>query len=174
MRNRLLLVFLLLLAACSDKKSNEKKDPTTRPTALAGALPTLPNAQPLPTLNIPIAVDDARFPIEPSTEGKVLYDLYCSPCHGLDGQGQAADATGLITAPPHNNSGHTWHHPDQANFATVYTGRHVEGAYNMPRFGGTLTPDQIISILGYIKTWWGEEELATQREITLNFIEERK
>lgn len=173
-RNLILLLGILVITACSSEQPQPTPAPTERPTALAGVIPTLPGALPPPTLAIPIAVDDPRFPIEPDGAGQALYEQHCGACHGIDGAGQPPDASGLITAPPHDNSGHTWHHPDQANFATVYTGRHVPGAYPMPAFDDKLSTEEIISILAYIKQWWGEQERATQREITLNFAAERR
>jgi mono/diheme cytochrome c family protein len=67
-------------------------------------------------------------------------------------------------APPHNNDGHTWHHPDQVNFATAWLGRTIAGT--MPSFRDKLSPDELILILAYIKTWWNEDSLAVQLDRT--------
>jgi mono/diheme cytochrome c family protein len=167
----LLILSLLLLGACSGGESSGDKPPTATPTIPSlQAIPTLafvPNAQ--PTQVIPIAVDDPRFPLEPDPVGKSLYENHCAECHGINGEGQDQSTSELIVAPPHNNSGHTWHHPDQQNFATVYAGRHFEGAMEMPGFGDKLTEDEILSILAYIKTFWGEQELTMQAETTRTF-----
>jgi mono/diheme cytochrome c family protein len=168
----LLVLCLLLLGACSGGESSKAKSPTPETLSLQN-IPTLafvPNTP--PTQVIPIVVDDPRFPLEPDSAGKALYESHCAKCHGINGEGQDQSTSQLIVAPPHNASGHTWHHPDQQNFATVYAGRHFEGAMEMPRFGDILTEDEILSILAYIKTFWGEQELAMQFETTQAFAEQ--
>lgn len=49
-------------------------------------------------------------------EGRVLYVEHCASCHGADLQGQpewrSPDVNGLYPAPPHDETGHTWHHDD--------------------------------------------------------------
>ncbi len=51
------------------------------------------------------------FPLE-----KEIYLKYCASCHGEQLQGQSnwrqRDAEGYLPAPPHDESGHTWHHSD--------------------------------------------------------------
>lgn len=90
----------------------------------------------------------------------------------MNGEGQnptdpyARTEQGLLMAPPHDNFGHTWHHPDQQNFTAAWTGRHYLGFLPMPGFSAVLTVDEVIQILAYIKTWWGEEELSIQRDLS--------
>jgi mono/diheme cytochrome c family protein len=113
-----------------------------------------------------LAASDSRFPIEPANtdSGKALYDQFCAACHGIDGAGEQPDPLSPGAAPPHNADGHTWHHPDQQNFLTVWQGRTVPGV--MPGFYERLTPDEIISVLAYIKTWWLPDQLDHQMEQT--------
>lgn len=57
---------------------------------------------------------------EPGTEvialGAAVYQANCATCHGVSGAGQpnwqSRQAGGTLPAPPHDASGHTWHHPD--------------------------------------------------------------
>ena len=48
--------------------------------------------------------------------GAALYAQHCASCHGarLEGQPdwQIAGADGVLPAPPHDETGHTWHHDD--------------------------------------------------------------
>ena len=50
-------------------------------------------------------------------DGQALYQTHCGSCHGANGEGQFPqdpyfpDATGRVGAPPHDSTGHTWHHP---------------------------------------------------------------
>lgn len=49
-------------------------------------------------------------------DGRKLYDQACASCHGAMLEGQPnwrqRKADGRLPAPPHDPSGHTWHHPD--------------------------------------------------------------
>ena len=48
--------------------------------------------------------------------GALIYQARCASCHGVHLEGQAnwreRGADGRLPAPPHDASGHTWHHPD--------------------------------------------------------------
>lgn len=97
-------------------------------------------------------------------EGKVLYNQYCASCHGVNGEGQAnwqyPNDVGVLPAPPHDDSGHTWHHPDTQLLAVIANGRNT-----MPAFQGTLTPAQQEAVLAYIKTFWSPEIRAAQESV---------
>ena len=58
-------------------------------------------------------------------QGKEIYAANCASCHGDNLEGQpnwrSPDADGYLPAPPHDKSGHTWHHPDAMLFATTLT-----------------------------------------------------
>jgi mono/diheme cytochrome c family protein len=106
--------------------------------------------------------------------GKAIYDQNCGMCHGvrLEGQPnwQEKLPTGRMPAPPHDASGHTWHHPDQLLFGITKYGL-VPGKYappgyssDMPAFGGRLTDEQIWAVLAYIKSRWPKEIRAAQAE----------
>lgn len=156
---------LLTLAACTDASDDE---PAEQGINELDSIPTFAMiASPTP-LPLPITVNDSRFPILPDDAGKALYEQHCAACHGIDGEGQDQTTSDLIVAPPHNNAGHTWHHPDQQNFATVWNGRHASGALPMPGFGSQLSAEDVFSILAYIKTWWGDAELDAQLANTRN------
>ncbi|MDA1096109.1 MAG: hypothetical protein O3B84_02495 [Chloroflexi bacterium] len=80
--------------------------------------------------------------------------------------------------PPHNSNGHTWHHPDCELISTVMTGASDMGAMmrdmmdvaedvpRMPAFAGSLTEEEVVAVLGYIKGWWTEEQRQFQADIT--------
>src|SRR5690349_4906950 len=48
--------------------------------------------------------------------GKAIYAANCASCHGANLEGQAnwksRNPIGRMPAPPHDDTGHTWHHPD--------------------------------------------------------------
>ncbi len=97
--------------------------------------------------------------------GKVIYMEHCAACHGDNLEGQPIwrrrDEDGLLPAPPHDQSGHTWHHTDDVLFAKTtlgtakFIGQH-DYKSNMLPFEGTLSDDQIIAVLSFIKSRWPE------------------
>ena len=104
--------------------------------------------------------------------GRDLYTLHCASCHGADLEGQPewkrALPSGRMPAPPHDASGHTWHHPDGVLFRITKEGvaAVVGGGYqsDMPAFGDVLSDDQIRAVLTFIKSTWPERERSYQAE----------
>src|SRR4051812_48817691 len=49
--------------------------------------------------------------------GKIVYAQHCASCHGANLEGQPdwqhRMPNGRWPAPPHDATGHTWHHPDK-------------------------------------------------------------
>ena len=95
--------------------------------------------------------------------GSEVYAQNCASCHGANLEGQPdwkeRDADGLLRAPPHDASGHTWHHDSDLLFRlTKYGPANVIGdpsyVTNMPAYEDTLTDDEIIAVLSYIKSTW--------------------
>lgn len=98
-------------------------------------------------------------------QGRSVYAENCASCHGQDLEGQenwrSRDADGLLPAPPHDETGHTWHHPDKVLFAITKYGptKLSDGEYEsrMPGYDGVLTDQEIIAALSYIKSTWPAE-----------------
>jgi len=99
--------------------------------------------------------------------GQTVYEKQCVACHGMRLEGQPNWQTrlpsGRMPAPPHDASGHTWHHPDELLFGMTKEGL-IPGKYappgyqsDMPAFGGTLSDDDIWAVLAYIKSRWPTE-----------------
>ncbi|MCB1741919.1 MAG: c-type cytochrome [Gammaproteobacteria bacterium] len=97
--------------------------------------------------------------------GANVYRQQCAACHGRDLEGQPnwrqRGADGLLPAPPHDESGHTWHHPDRVLFEiTKYGVQRFAGAgYRsaMPAYEGTLRDREIVAVLSFIKSRWSTE-----------------
>lgn len=96
-------------------------------------------------------------------DGREVYRDACAGCHGANLEGQPnwrqRNADGRLPAPPHDPSGHTWHHPDALLFRlTKYgpTALSANGAYasDMPGFADSLDDRDIIAVLSYIKSTW--------------------
>jgi mono/diheme cytochrome c family protein len=74
-----------------------------------------------------------------------------------------------MPAPPHDETGHTWHHADGQLFTITKQGvGAVVPGYesDMPAFGDSLTDAEIRAALAYIKSTWPERERAFQAEVT--------
>lgn len=112
-------------------------------------------------------------------KGETLYQENCASCHGANLEGQpdwrARLPNGRLPAPPHDASGHTWHHADRVlvDIITRGTAAIVGSGYesDMPGFGDTLSREDIEAILDYIKSRWPDRERAAQEEITRADIE---
>jgi mono/diheme cytochrome c family protein len=106
--------------------------------------------------------------------GRQIYATHCAECHGAKGEGQRPDAplerdeTGRYPAPPHDGTGHTWHHDDDLLFRIVRDGGmgDPKDFYEMPVFGDKLTDEEILAVLAYIKTLWSDEQREMQRQMT--------
>lgn len=105
--------------------------------------------------------------------GAGLYAENCAFCHGSELEGQPdwrrRQDNGVMPAPPHDETGHIWHHADQQLFDITKNGLgSVVPGYQsaMPVFDGILNDAEITAILGYIKSTWPERERAYQAEIT--------
>ena len=66
-----------------------------------------------------------------------------------------------MPAPPHDASGHTWHHDDRILFKlTKYGLGAVIGdkdyKSNMPAYEDTLSDAEIVAVLSFIKSTWPE------------------
>ena len=106
---------------------------------------------------------------ESAPTGAILYAQHCASCHGDNLQGQPnwqqANADGSYPAPPHDASGHTWHHNDAYLIAiTTYGGAAVTGVKTnaMPGFQNQLSDSEIVLILDYIKGTWPDDIKAKQ------------
>lgn len=109
--------------------------------------------------------------------GATLYAENCAACHGAELQGQPDWRTpgpdGALPAPPHDETGHTWHHADRALFEYTQLGgaealarMGMEFDSGMPGFGDVLADDEIWDILAYIQSTWPDRARATQAERT--------
>jgi mono/diheme cytochrome c family protein len=98
--------------------------------------------------------------------GQKVYAAQCAACHGqrLEGQPNWRErgADGRLPAPPHDASGHTWHHPDEVLFRITKYGvakaanlKNYESA--MPAYEDRLSDEEIVAVLSWIKSTWPPE-----------------
>lgn len=98
--------------------------------------------------------------------GEAIYANQCAACHGANLEGepdwQSPKADGAMPAPPHDETGHTWHHPDRLLFdITKYGIAKVANLEDytsaMPVYEESLSDDDIVAVLSFIKSTWPDE-----------------
>ena len=126
------------------------------------------------------ALDESGVPASPGgadasntelvTRGSEIYGEHCASCHGDNLEGQAnwrvKKADGVLPAPPHDETGHTWHHSDAQLFEITKRGTEavVGGRYksDMVGFSDKLDDGEIWAVLAYIKSQWPADIQAAQ------------
>ncbi len=138
----------LLLGGCG-----QSSQPVPQPTSE-------PQVTPMPTLDASAV-----------TLGQQVYAEYCASCHGIEGEGQQnwkePLPNGNYPAPPHDDSGHTWHHGDGTLYRVVHEGsmaRRQGITPGMPAFADVLTDKEIRATILYLKSIWSEETQQIQWE----------
>jgi mono/diheme cytochrome c family protein len=104
--------------------------------------------------------------------GQQVYASFCAGCHGsnLEGQPnwQKKLPLGNFPAPPHDETGHTWHHADQWLFEIVkYGGKyHAPPRYRsaMPAYQEMLSDAETWAVLAFIKSRWPVAIRAQQEQ----------
>jgi S-disulfanyl-L-cysteine oxidoreductase SoxD len=106
--------------------------------------------------------------------GQKVYAAQCASCHGVRLEGQPnwreRGGDGRLPAPPHDASGHTWHHPDDLLFRITKLG--VAKAANlkdyasaMPAYEGVLSDAEIVAVLSWTKAQWPPDIRAKHDEL---------
>jgi mono/diheme cytochrome c family protein len=104
--------------------------------------------------------------------GRQVYLRHCAACHGPNAEGapnwQKPDARGNLPPPPHDDSGHTWRHPDTQLAEIIRDG--FRDPFNrtpeltMPPFRGVLSDEEVAAVVGYFKSLWSPEHRRYQEE----------
>lgn len=126
-----------------------------------------------PDSEIAKSAHDATIPA--ARTGAELFAANCAACHGPGGEGAPSwhiqNSDGTLPPPPLNGDGHTWHHPDGLLYRIVSQGgKHLEDPRDtgftsaMPAFGDRLSHDEIVAVLTYVKSLWGDK---TKRDIPI-------
>lgn len=107
-------------------------------------------------------------------EGENIYKAECASCHGTRLEGQPDWRTrrpdGKLPAPPHDETGHTWHHPMAQLVAITKFGMVPPNApegyvSDMPAFADKLNDRQIENVLAWIESTWPAEVKARRSEM---------
>ncbi|MCI0395101.1 MAG: copper resistance protein CopC [Chloroflexi bacterium] len=162
-----------LLAGCA-RGAGQAGGATTTPTAsLLGTVPAIGELIGTPAATIPPlpTLDPAEIAL-----GRAVYGEHCAACHGVNLEGhpnwQEYNEDGSFRPPPHDATGHTWHHSDSLLIETIRLGGerltgNLEGLSNMPPFGEVLSDEEIAAVLAFIKSTWPEETRQFQWEATV-------
>lgn len=162
------LLFVVILVACNP---NDNK-PT--PAGVLGNVPSLA------TITGTVVAPIPGVPTLHATSvslGEEIYIMHCAECHGANLEGEAdwqqQNEDGAFRAPPHDETGHTWHHPDAVLIESIVEGGarlpdNIGGTSNMPAFGELLTESEIKAVLDYIKSSWPDDIRAIQAQQTQN------
>ena len=114
-----------------------------------------------PSLTAP--VEEQSNSAETLARGAKVYATSCRPCHGgRHGKGS------IGRAHPHNEMGHTWHHPDAQLKEWILNGKLGPGYSVMPGFN-YLREGDVEAILALIKTWWTNEQRESQADISRRY-----
>lgn len=105
--------------------------------------------------------------------GELLYQQYCASCHGVRGEGQPnwqkPQPDGTYPAPPHDWTGHTWHHSDTQLLKIILDGGASVAPPNyksgMPAFRDQISEAEARAILAYIKGFWKPEQRSYQSQL---------
>src|ERR671918_3016065 len=140
-----LVIATLIFSACSD---------ATAPSHVLTATQTV-------ALSSTPGSENQESSVENLTRGAKLYAANCQVCHG------GGIGGGMLDIPPPNNArGHTWHHADCQLIGIVLNGSDntawgmlddPDAVPRMPAWKGVLTEEEVVAILGHIKTWWTQE-----------------
>ena len=111
--------------------------------------------------------------VELVTLGARIYVEHCASCHGRNLEGEPnwryRRPDGTLPAPPHDATGHTWHHADEHLFRMTREGPAavVGKGYRstMPGFAGVLDDREIWASLAYIKSRWPADVREVQAKI---------
>src|SRR5580704_5153608 len=105
--------------------------------------------------------------------GKVVYAEQCASCHGANLEGQPnwrhRLPNGRMPAPPHDATGHTWHHSDKQLFDMTKIGPAglVPGYQSdMPGFKDILSDADIWAVLSYVESTWPADIRERQQRIS--------
>jgi hypothetical protein len=90
-----------------------------------------------------------------SSHGAATHTRHCAVCHGADLSGdpdwKTPNEDGSYRPPPHDPSGHTWHHPDRALIGVIRDGSDFPQS-RMRAFGDRLDEAGIAAILEWINS----------------------
>jgi mono/diheme cytochrome c family protein len=124
------------------------------------------------TPNPPVVINGTAVPPVPTLaavrvqQGSAMYAQHCAACHGANLEGapnwKQPDADGAYPPPPHDSTGHTWHHSDAVLMEIIRNGGDPAFNSKMPSFKDQLSEAELLAILEFFKSRWGKDEREFQ------------
>jgi mono/diheme cytochrome c family protein len=164
---------VVLLSSCQSSASEPDPSSESQVNPVLSSVPSISELAGTPALEVPPlpALDSDEIAL-----GQEVYADNCAECHGESLEGEAEwqqqNEDSSFRSPPHDESGHTWHHGDKVLLESIVLGGvrlpdNIGGFSNMPAFGETLTEGEIAAVLIYIKSIWPEDIHLIQWERTI-------
>ena len=106
--------------------------------------------------------------------GARVYAEHCAACHGARLEGEQnwrqPGPDGRRRAPPHDDSGHTWHHSDRWLFQFVENGPKRPAGKGSDvaeshAYGQILSNAEIRAVVRYINSHWSDETLRKRDDL---------
>ena len=85
--------------------------------------------------------------------GKQLYQLYCSQCHGIEGDGFGVNSYDMDIAPrDHTDTGEMAARTDEDFFKVIkFGGKAIDKSVLMPDWGGNMSDEEINLVVIYLR-----------------------
>jgi mono/diheme cytochrome c family protein len=163
MRAGAFLAIVLLLGACGGEESSKALPmPETRPApalAQAAELPGVPSPTPASPPPKPSSSEDALRDVPEGNlrgnvgNGRELYAVYCTTCHGPSGKGDGPAAVALQPPPAnHTNAAYMGTLSDAHVYTVISKGAAAVGKSPlMVPWGPVLSDPQIRDVLAYVR-----------------------
>ena len=94
---------------------------------------------------------DTPRPPAGASKGARLYLGLCATCHGADGKGSWRAALFLVRAGDLSNPAQMGQRSDKYLFDLIKDGGAPIGRPGMPAFGSTLTDEEIVEVVRYVR-----------------------
>ena len=136
----------------------------------------MPPAAVVPTEETAVSPQPPTLNPDEIALGQTIYAANCADCHGANLEGEAdwkiKNDDDSFRSPPHDETGHTWHHPDEELLDAIRLGgarfedMNIDVKSSMPAFGERLTEEEITAVLTYIKSTWPDDAREWQWEVS--------
>lgn len=107
-----------------------------------------------PIMILLLAVTAYSAAVEPSaTQGEALYRIYCTQCHGLEGDGYGINVEEMEVLPrDHTDTKEMLTRTDEDLFKAIkHGGKAIDKSVLMPNWDANFSDEQIMSLVRYLR-----------------------
>lgn len=92
-------------------------------------------------------------PVHAEDRGDQLYKVYCTQCHGVEGNGKGVNAAHMSVQPrDHTDTKEMSARTDEELFKVIQQGgKSINKSVLMPIWGGNLNDDDIHALVGHLR-----------------------